>query len=192
MTRFNLLGKHWKALNADSIHVIDAFLIPVCDPMRIARAKMRRGEIYRGYQTSTRRSFYGLTIHLMVTRDGHPVEFFLTPGGSSDTAGLEDVNFDLPDGAWVVGDKACNHYDIEDVLAEAGICLFPFRKKNSRRPLPPWMRFLQSYYRKAVERTGSVLERLLPESIHAVTPHGFELNVVLFIPAVSLRGLLAA
>ncbi len=54
------------------------------------------------------------------------------------------------------------------------------------------MRFLQPYERKAVERTGSLIERLLPKSIHAVTPQGFELKVVLFILAVSLRGLLTA
>lgn len=126
----------WKALNADSIYVIDTFPIPVCDNIRIARAKIYRGEVYRGYQASKRRYFYGLKIHLMVTQDGHPVEFFLTPGSYSDTAGLEDFGFALPEGAWVLGDKAYNHYEIEDVLAEAGILLLPVRKKNSKRPLP--------------------------------------------------------
>jgi hypothetical protein len=192
VTLFNVLGEHWKALNADSIYVIDTFPIPVCDPIRIARAKLYRGEVYRGYQASKRRYFYGLKVHLMVTRDGHPVEFFVTPGSYSDTAGLADFNFDLPDGAWVFGDKAYNHYEIEDVLADVGIGLFPFRKKNSKRPLSPCLRFLQSHYRTVVERTGSLLARLLPKSIHAVTPRGFELKVVLFILAVSLRGFLTA
>lgn len=68
----------------------------------------------------------------MITHDGHPVEFFLNPGNYSDTASIEGVDFNLPEGAWVVGDNADNHYNIEDVLAEAGICLFPFRKKNSK------------------------------------------------------------
>lgn len=34
--------------------------------------------------------------------------------------------------------------------------------------------------RKIVETTGSLVERLLPKSIHAVTAKGFELKVALF------------
>ena len=38
----------------------------------------------------------------------------------------------------------------------------PFRKSNSKRPDPPWKRFLQHHYRKIVETSGSLIERLLP------------------------------
>jgi len=48
------------------------------------------------------------------------------------------------------------------------------------------MRYLQAHYRKMVEVAGSLLERLLPKSIHAVTPQGFELKVVLFVLALSI------
>ena len=41
--------------------------------------------------------------------------------------------------------------------------------------------------RKAVETTGSLLERLLPTHIHTVTAAGFELKVALFIRACSLN-----
>jgi hypothetical protein len=37
-----------------------------------------------------------------------------------------------------------------------------------------------------VETTGSLLERLLPKSIHAVTARGFELKVALFVLAASI------
>lgn len=110
----------------------------------------------------------------------------------SDTAGLEDFDFDLPEGAWVFGDKAYNDYELEDMLAEAEIHLIPTRKKNSRRPLPPWMRCLQSYSRKYIETAGSLIERLLPKSIQAVTSQGFGLKVVLFVLASSLNSLLPA
>ena len=63
------------------------------------------------------------------------------------------------------------------------------RKRNSKRPFPPWMRYLQAHYRKMVEVAGSLLERLLPKSIHAVTPQGFELKVVLFVLALSISRL---
>ena len=63
------------------------------------------------------------------------------------------------------------------------------RKHNSKRPFPPWMRYLQAHFRKAVETTGSLLERLLPKSIHTVTAEGFELKLVLFVLALSISRL---
>jgi len=46
---------------------------------------------------------------------------------------------------------------------------------------------LQAHYRKIIETTGSMLERVLPKSIHAVTAQGFELKVGLFVLAGSLN-----
>lgn len=40
---------------------------------------------------------------------------------------------------------------------------------------------------KDVETTGSLIERLLPKSIHAVTARGFELKVALFVLACSIN-----
>jgi hypothetical protein len=39
------------------------------------------------------------------------------------------------------------------------------RKKNSKRALPPYIAFVQSYHRKRVETAGSLIEQLLPKSI---------------------------
>ena len=50
----------------------------------------------------------------------------------------------------------------------------PLRKKNSLRPVPAYMTYFQASIRKIVETTGSLIERLLPKSIHAVTAKGFE------------------
>ena len=63
----------------------------------------------------------------------------------------------------------------------------PIRKKNSKRPLPGWTRYLQAYFRKAVETTGSMIQRLLPKSIHATNGAGFELKVALFAVAASIN-----
>lgn len=158
-----------------------------CDNIRIACARLYRDEAYRGYIPSKRRYFYGLKVHLMVTQQGQPVEFFPTPGSYSDVSGLLDFDFDLPAGAQVFADKAYSFYQIEDELKDlAQIELLPIRKQNSRRCLPPYMRFLQYTYRKIVETTASLVERLLPKSIHAVTALGFELKVVLFVLARSI------
>ena len=87
-----------------------------------------------------------------------------------------------------MSDKAYNDYEIEDLLQEVDhIQLLPMRKKNSKRALSPSLCFVQSYHRKRVETAGSLIEQLLPKSIHAVTPQGFELKVALFVIASSLN-----
>jgi hypothetical protein len=85
------------------------------------------------------------------------------------------------------GDRTYNTYAMEDLLHEAAhIRLLPLRKKGSTRPLPPYLQFLQHYYRKRIEAVGSLLQRLLPKSLHAVTARGFELKVALFVIAYSV------
>ena len=88
------------------------------------------------------------------------------------------------------GDKAYNLYWLEDVMADAGLSLLPVRKKNSKRPLEPWQIGLQLQYRQNVETTGSLIERKLPKSIHAVNAEGFELKVKLFVLGLSIDQLL--
>jgi hypothetical protein len=111
----------------------------------------------------------------------------ITHGGFSDVDALKYYAFDLPNGAIIYADRAYNDYEIEDLLnAVAHIHLVPMRKKNSQRVLPPYVAFVQHYYRKMIETAGSLIEQRLPKSIHAVTPQGFELKVVLFVVAYSL------
>ena len=189
LTLFAWLGEHFKAMNEEAVYIIDSFPIAACDNWRIPQSKRYRGEVYRGRQASKRRYFYGLKVHLLVTPNAEPVEFFFTPGSVSDVTGLDFFDFDLPEGSQIIGDKAYNNYELEDVLKEADLHLLPMRKCNSKRPVPPWMHYLQAHYRKAVETAGSLLERLLPKSIHAPTAAGFELKLVLFVLALSISRL---
>lgn len=183
-----VLGNIWKTLNADAIYVIDSLPVAVCDNRRIPRAKIYSHEEFRGYQASKKRYFYGLKIHLMVTQDGQPVECFLTPGSFGDVDALKAYTYELPEGAIIYADKAYNDYAIEDLLKEVDhIQLLPMRKKHSKRALPQTISFVQSYHRKRVETAGSLIEQLLPKSIHAVTSQGFELKVALFVIAASLN-----
>jgi hypothetical protein len=186
LTLFALLGEHWKTLNAESVYIIDSFPIASCDTIRIKRSRRYQGEAYRGYQASRRRYFYGLRLHLVVTATGAPVECFLTPGEETDTSGLQWYQFDLPAGATILGDKAFNHYRIEDDLASVGITLAPLRKTNSKRAIPPWATYLRSIARKYIETVGSCITRRFPKTIHAVTAAGFELKVILFLLAYSI------
>jgi hypothetical protein len=187
VTLFRVLGESFKALNEESVYIIDSAPVAVCDNIRIRRNQIYGDETYRGYQASKKRYFYGVKIHLLVTKDHQPVEFFLTPGSFSDTSALEQFDFDLPQGAWIFADRAYTFYLVEDLLAEADIKLIPDRKKNAKRPLPPWLRSLLAHYRNQVETAGSLIERLLPKSIHAITAKGFELKVILFTLAASIN-----
>ena len=188
VTMFNLLGNIWKTLNTASVYMIDSFPISVCDNIRISRSQLYTDEKYRGYTASKRRYFYGLKIHLLVTHDGHPVECVLTHGGCGDIDALKCYAYDLPDNSIIYADRAYNDYDIEDHLQEIEhIFLLPMRKKNSKRQLPACVSFVQHYHRKMVETAGSLIEQMLPKSIHAVTSQGFELKVALFVIAYSLN-----
>jgi hypothetical protein len=186
-TLFDVLAETWKELNDTCSYVLDSFPVAACDNYRIPRCHLYQGETWRGYQASKKRYFYGVKIHLMITELGQPVEFFLTPGSESDTRALKRYQFDIPAGSQVTGDKAYNDYDFEDLLQAADIDFIPLRKKNSKRPLPPWVTYLLARCRKMIETTGSLIERLLPKHIHAVTPSGFELKVSLFVLACSLN-----
>ena len=185
-----ILGDHWKALNANSIYVIDTFPIAVCDNWRIRRCRLYHEEKFRGKIASKRRYFYGLKLHLMVTAQGQPVEFFLTPGSESDVTHLKSFQFDLPDGSEIYADKIYNDYDLEDLISETGtVKLCPLRKKNSKRPYPPWRDHWIQVHRKIVETTGSSIKRRMLHKIHAITAAGFELKIALFVLAESFSHL---
>lgn len=197
MCLFQGLAQFFKAREEkqENLFLIDSFPAKVCDNIRIDRCRIYPTEAtedaFRGYIASKRRYFYGLKIFLMTTRKGYPVDIFFTPGSYSDTAQLRQFSFDLAEGASIYGDKAFNEYFTEDVLAEAGdVALMPLRKKNSQRRFPVWVEYVQHYVRKAVETAGSLIERRLPKTIHAVTAAGFELKVFLFVLAFSIDGLL--
>jgi Transposase DDE domain len=189
LTLFEALGQVWKQLNSEAVYSIDSFPIAACDNIRISRSKLYDGaEVYRGYQSSKKRYFYGIKIHLMVTATGEPVEFFLTPGSFADVQGLRVFPFALPEESIVYADKAYTDYEIEDLLLDAEkIHLSAMRKCNSRRPVPAYVQFLQHYKRKVIETSGSLISQFLPKSIHAVTAQGFELKIMLFALALSVN-----
>lgn len=179
---FNLLGETFKRVNDEKEYVIDSFPVPVCDNIRIHRDKIYQDEEYRGYIASKKRYFYGIRVHLVITKTGEPVEFLLAPGGRNDCRILKHFELSLPEGSTIYADKAYNDYNLEDIAQEANeIEMAPLRKKNSKRMVPPWVTFLRNYHRKRVETTASQITALFPKEIHAVTKQGFELKVVLFI-----------
>jgi hypothetical protein len=184
---FNIIATIFKNNNTSKEYIVDSFPIPVCDNIRIKRCKIYSSEEFRGYISSKRRYFYGIRVHMIVTKSGEPVEFILSPGAPNDVKVLKDFEFDLPEGSIVYGDKGYNDYEFEDLLKEiANINLRPIRKKNSKRAYDPWVPFLHNKTRKYIETTFSKITNLFPKSIHAVTPKGFELKIALFLIAFTI------
>ena len=83
LTLFSILSETFKELNEESVYILDTLPIEACDNIRISRCRIYQDEMYRGYKASKKRYFYGLKLHLLVTKDGLPVEFFLTSGNAS-------------------------------------------------------------------------------------------------------------
>ncbi len=175
-----------RKLNAENLYIIDSFPVAACDNYRIRRCRRYRGEAWRGYQASKRRYFYGVKIHLVVSASGQPVELVLAPGADADVAVFKRLRLDLPENATLTADRAYTDYVYEDQINEAGLSFVPLRKENSKRPLGAALTYLMLTARKAIETTGSLIERLLPKHVHAVTARGFEITLGCFIIACAL------
>ena len=191
---FALLAESFKHDDDDpkrTYYVVDSLPIPACDNIRIRRCRLypprEYGGAFRGYIASKRRYFYGLRVHLVVTGAGEPVEFSLVAGSEADVSVFKDLELDLPEGSIILADRAYTDYDYEDLLEEVGLHLKAQRKKNSKRPMPPWEEFLGKPVRQYIETVFSRLTNLFSRKIHAVTPRGFELKIVWFLLAFSIQ-----
>lgn len=190
-TFFQVLSEFFKQNHHSQEYIIDSFPVAVCDNIRISRCKIySQRDLYRGYIASKKRYFYGLRVHMLVTTDGKPVELLMAPGKYDDKTVFKAFDLDIPQGAVIYQDRGYTDYASEDFLASVGITLKPLRKKNAKRSIPPWERFLRAYRRKRVETSFSSINRFLPKSIHAVTPKGFELKVLIFILAFAISWIL--
>lgn len=180
-----IIGELFKSENLTQEYAVDSFPVSVCENIRIFHSRIYKEEKYRGYQASKKRYFYGVKVHMVVTVDGKPIEFILSPGSCSDIKAFKELDLDLPEGSVIYGDKAYTDYEEEEFLAESGINLKPHRKENSKRQHSGCMEFIIGHQRKIVETAFSGIARLFPKHIHAVTSRGFELKVALFscIPA---------
>lgn len=102
---------------------------------------------------------------LLVTKDSQPVEVLLTPGSCAKVSTFEGFAFDLPAGATIYADRGYTDYDFEDDFSDVdglvGSQFLPMREANSKRPFPPWVRYLQHLHRKRVETASSLTEQLL-------------------------------
>ena len=185
------LGRWFKYVDGATEYIIDSFPVKVCHNIRISRCKLLQGEQWRGYNVSKREYFYGVKVHLITTKAGVPVELCFVPGSEHDVEALRKMYVELPAGSVLYGDSAYTLYEVEqwfkDIEAiELKIC----RKKNSKRMDAPYEAFVKTAMRKRIETTISELVELTPHSIHAVTPQGFLLKILLFLLAYQMKTLI--
>lgn len=173
--------------NPEHASMVASVPIAVCDNIRMRRCRTDRDAAYRGYCANKQRCVYGLKAQVVVTAQGAPVEVVLAPASYSDGRMGKPLHVDLPAGATIYGDAAYTDYRWEDALAETQqVRLQVTRKRNSKRPHPPYVRYLADRVRTRVETTFSQITDQLGHRMHAVTPRGFELKVFLFILAFAI------
>jgi hypothetical protein len=200
---FGRLGAYFKQHNGNAVYVVDSMPMPVCDGARILanriypqhkhpsltktqKGKRSKGGEYLGYVASKRRYYYGIKLNLLVTAEGAPVEFMLTPARYNDITCLSWFAFDLPPEATVYADKGYVSAAMEAECQAYGIEFAPLHRSSDAQQDPGWKRYLNLVSRKAIERTYSLIERIMPKHIHAVTARGFETKIALFVIAIAI------
>ena len=187
---FSLLAQVHKQADDAQEYIVDSLPVPACDNYRICRSHLyprrKHGEAFRGYIASKKRYFYGLRLHLLMTTDGLPVEMMLAPGSEADIAAFRRLPLDLPPAAAILADKGYLDQHEEALLQDVGLRLLTLRRTNSRAPLPAWLTYLVQHKRKRIETVFSQIAAAFGRTIHAVTPHGFELKVFLTVLAYTI------
>lgn len=167
--------------------MIDSFPVSVCRNIRIHRCRLLSGEAYRGYNASKKEYLYGFKVEVIITSDGLPVDYFIVAGSVHDAKAFQAMHLALPEGSSLYADSAYTNYELEDLYLECEqVALLAARKSNSKRPDSPAMSFIKKTMRKRVETSFSGIENFFPKSIHAVTPQGFRLKIMLFLFAYTI------
>jgi hypothetical protein len=185
---FLALSDTIKQLNTSCQYLIDSFPVAVCDNIRIARCRLLQDERYRGKNVSKRRYFYGFKVQVITTADGLPVQFYIHAGSFADITALQAMVVNLPEQSQLYADSAYTCYELEDLFWECDqVKLLVCRKSNAIRKDEPYQAFLKEQFRKRIETTFSGITNFFPKNIHAVTPQGFILKIILFIFAYTLN-----
>lgn len=176
-----VLSRLFIQANQSGDYAVDSMPVLVCQNARINRCRLfpvNEHEPLRGKQTSKKRFFYGFKVHLVVTRQGEPVEFFVSEGSLHDLEGLRRLPLDLPKGSTLFADKAYISKDEEELLQQtAKIRLISPKRSNSKAALPASLLFLCQTIRQNVETAFGEINKIMPTKIHAVSPQGFLLKV---------------
>ena len=196
-----VLAQIHQQTNPNNTFIVDTFPVPVCRNIRIKRCKIYKAPAkgtakHRGWCASKKEYFYGLKVCMIVTEAGLLVEMLLVPisrlrdsGAAADVRALKNMDLNLPEGSTLFGDGGFLDIPFEKALQEeAGIELIAPRRRNMKEQRDGCVAYVCRTIRKQVETTFSQLTERMARSIHAVTPRGFELKIMLTNLAFSIVG----
>lgn len=178
----SILSEIKRKLSIRSLYFMDSFPLPVCEDIRIRRARLMRGKESRGDIASKRVYFYGIRVHIVTDEESFIHEFVIGSGGSHDLHGWANASFSfLKEGDRVICDRAYPCYEWEEEMGREGIFWMPIRRKGSRRYEGELRERGKKAVRRLVETVGSVLRLYLGKRVHAVTARGLLLKVMMAI-----------
>jgi hypothetical protein len=155
------------------------------------RCRMLRGEEFRGYKASFRRYFYGLRLQLLTTKDGIPVEYFLSEASLSDADGMREMEINLSPESKVYADAAYTDYGFEEEMKDLSeIEWLAQRRSNSKKPHEKHLAKEIARARKRIETVFSQLKGMFKRKLHAVTIEGYMLKIKYFLLGYQLKSLL--
>lgn len=185
---FEFIASFYKEIHCEMHYVIDSFLVPICQNIRINRSKIVKGKQWRGYTASMRNYFYGVKVQLVTTQSGVPIAFHFTAGKVADVRTLNKLFDKLPAEASLYGDSAYTDYCLEkDFFEQKGVLLKIQRKKNSKHPDDEQQAKQKSKMRKRAEVTISDIKKLFSRTIHAVTLKGFIIKLTMYIFGLQMK-----
>ncbi len=183
-TIFAILKETLGTLFPTTEFAIDSCPLLACQPCRSWRCKLYHGKQYLGYCAAKKLQYYGLKIHLIVSKTGVIVEFLITPASCADISALKQMQIDLPEHSVLYGDRAYSSASFEAELRELNnIALIPQRKRAAKNQHPGYLQFLQSSGRKVVETVFSQIARIMPRAFVVRTAKGLHLRIMLMLLA---------
>lgn len=183
------LGLLLKAASGSPRYLVDSFPVALCDNIRTRRCRLvPLNEAFRGKNASKRRFFYGVRVVVLLTETGVPVEFAFLPGAAFDARAYNVLPLALPPGSEVYGDCAFVSEELETLAREhEGVQMQVCLRRDSVRRQRPEIEARKQIIRHPVEAALSGLVSHFGRHLHAVTFRGFQLKLLLFVLAHSLR-----
>ncbi|MDR1199261.1 MAG: transposase [Prevotellaceae bacterium] len=103
-------------MNISHTYAINNFPVTACLNIRIARNRILKDKVCRGYCVSKRYYFYGFKVHVVVTADGIPVEYTFIAGSTHDPDGFKQLPLNFPEYSEILADSAYSDYSMEKCL----------------------------------------------------------------------------
>lgn len=170
----------------EQIGIIDSFPSPLCKPVRNRRAKLLDDIAEIGYNSTKKAYFYGIKIHMIVTKTGFPIAYSVTSPTIHDVKVLETLSEEarLPN---ILGDKGYISRKTHEKLALKGITVSVPPRKNMDKSGKVDSRLLNKQ-RKAIETVFSSLEKLGCQNFNLRSVQGLEskLESILFAYSILL------